>query len=123
MKKLVLIALLCISSRIYSQTASTADYGDRTNFAIGLPKATHSELKLIKEELSSFDQIIYSEYFFNDHILLIECDPRPQKPLDYETIEAILFKYFGHDHVMRKYIVSFSDLKAQGEKTDKFTIK
>jgi len=43
--------------------------------------------------------------------------------LDYTAIEAILFKYFNHADVYRKYITSFEELKSQRDKTDKFTIK
>ena len=123
MKKFTLIAVLLICGRIFSQSATSQDFGDRDNFVIGLPKATHTELELIKEELLQYPQIVYSEFFFNEHILLIECDPRPQVPLDYKTVETILFKYFGHDHVLRKEIISFEELKSKRSKTDKFTIK
>jgi hypothetical protein len=123
MKKIILITLLMFGGRLFSQSAATEDFGDKINFAIGLPKATHTELQLIKEELVQYNQILYSEFFFSDHVLLIECDPHPNKPFEYKTIEDILFKYFGHDHVLRKYVVSFEELKSRRDKTDKFTIK
>jgi hypothetical protein len=123
MKRLLLLTFIVLGCNLFSQNALSDDYGDKTNFAIGLPKATDTELKLIKEDLLQFPQIVYSEFFFNDHVLLIECEAHAKKPLDYPVIEEILFKYFGHDHIMRKYIVAFDELKAQREKTDKFTIK
>lgn len=123
MKKLLLFISLFTGINLFAQNNVNKDFGDKINFVIGLPKATHSELELIKADLQPYSQITYSEFFFNERILLIECEPNPEKLLDYQTVETILFKYFGHDHVLRKQIISFQELKSKRDKTDKFTIK
>jgi hypothetical protein len=121
MKNFLLLVIFLLSGKLISQTDK--DFGDKFNYVIGLPKATTVELELIKNNLVAFPQITYSEFFFKDHVLLIEVNSRYPQALSYQEVETILFQYFGHDYVQRKYIVSFEDLKAQRSKTDKFTIK
>jgi hypothetical protein len=126
MKSLVaFISLFLLCGVLRSQDLKELEsesYGDKINFAVGLPKISAVELEFLKTDFNAFSQIVYSEFIFKDHILLIECDPKA-KPISYPDIEIILHKYFDPTTVHRKYIVSFEELKKDGEKSDKYKIK
>jgi hypothetical protein len=120
MRKAILLVAFIIAGKLLGQNAVN-DFGDKFNFAIGLPKVTNVELPLLKNELAQIPQIIYSEYFYKDKVLVVECSH--EAPLNYDALETILFKYFDHADVQRKYIVSFTELKASRQNTDVYTIK
>jgi hypothetical protein len=120
MKKLLfcLIFSLCYNFFIAQSSQALS-----SNLVIGLPKASETELNLIKEDFRNVSRISFANFIVKDHVLIIEMDHKQTPYLLFSDIEEILLKYFQKSDIHEKVVDSFKTLKAEYTKDDKFIIK
>lgn len=94
-----------------------------TTVVIGLPKISHVQLGLIKNDFEAVPEIKTAEFVFNDNVMLIEGDEKATNKITIKDIEKILKNYFNVKDIHEKEVSSFKLLKAEYNKVDKYILK